>query len=113
MILSTLIALRVGIVMLGVGFFEVIPDVSKFITDPPTALLIIVILGGVLALGKGLVVPRPIYDREVKRADKSDSTATMTIEALSKLTTTVDDLHKTVDSLDVKVKDLTMELLRK
>lgn len=75
------------------------PDVSQFITDPPLALLFIVILSGIIALGRGLVVPKPIYDREVKRADKSEETNALMLASQRDMTQSL--------------KDLTSEVMRK
>lgn len=53
------------------------PNVSEFITDPPIALLITVLISGVVIVASGKVlVPRAFYDREVNRADKATEQVT-------------------------------------
>ena len=44
-------------------------NVRSFIPDGPTALLIVVLVLGIVGFVKGYVVPKPVYDREVKRAE--------------------------------------------
>lgn len=61
-------------------------NVGQFITDPPIALLIIILLGGILAFYKGWVVPRFVYDRETARADKATEASANVTEALRDLT---------------------------
>lgn len=44
-------------------------DITSFIKDGPTALLITLLVLAVIGIIKGYVVPKPFYDKEVKRAD--------------------------------------------
>ena len=60
-------------------------DVRSFIPDGPTALLIMLLIVTALSFAKGLVVPKPFYDKEVERADKAT-------EALHKNNAVIEDL---------------------
>lgn len=80
--------------------------ITKLITDPEVALLIIAgaTFAGLLITGK--LVPEPIYKREVARADKAQEISEKTTNSLRDLT----EAQK--DSLEA-VRDLMAEVRRK
>lgn len=92
--------------MFAVFLADVIPDVTQFITDPAIALLILLSLAAIVALGKGLVVPKPIYDREVKRADKQEETNVAMLISQGTMT-------KAMEKMTEQMQALTAEVLRK
>jgi hypothetical protein len=61
-------------------------NVTDFITDPPIALLIVLLIGAIVGAVKGWWVPKFIYDREVARADKADAANGKVTDALEELT---------------------------
>ena len=71
-------------------FAETVPgvpiDLAKFDINGPTALLILVLISGILAIVRGWVVPKPYYDREVQRGDDATTALQKTNEALEALT---------------------------
>jgi hypothetical protein len=74
--------------------------VTAFISDPSTALLVILILGGIVAISSGkFLVPKSIYDHEVVRADRLAETIQSMISAQRDVTEAL--------------KDLTTEVLRR
>lgn len=69
---------------------EVLPvDVKSYIPDGPTALLITILLFAIIAIVKGWVVPKPFYDREVKRGDDATDALRKNNEVLEALTSEV------------------------
>jgi len=62
-------------------------DITSYIDNPPVALLIIALIAAVTALASGkLVVPRFVYDKEVKNGE-------VMIEQLSKMTKLLEDYN--------------------
>lgn len=63
-----------------------LPDIKSFIDSGAVALLITLLLGGFVAFAKGMVVPKPFYEREVTRGDKLTEIVERHSDALKALT---------------------------
>jgi hypothetical protein len=59
---------------------------ADFITDPPIALLIIILLAAIIGAYRGWWVPKFIYDEAVKRADAASKANEAMSTALKELT---------------------------
>jgi len=80
--------------------------ITKLISDPEVALLIIAGAAFASLLITGKLVPEPIYKREVTRADKAQEISEKTTNSLRDMTEAQKDA---VEAL----KDLTAEFRRK
>jgi peptidoglycan hydrolase CwlO-like protein len=88
------------------------PDITKFIADPEVALLIILGLLAIGALGLGKLIPRTLYDKAEARADKLQEGLTTVSVALDKLTDTYVSVVNEVKELRQEIKDLNEEIRR-
>jgi hypothetical protein len=92
-------------------------DISKFISDPEVALLIILILGAVSAFALGKVVPRYIFDREVANNSKLAEALDKLVPALAKLVETVETklaaILENQEKILGRLEALTAEVRRK
>jgi len=80
--------------------------ITKLISDPEVALLLIAGATFAMLLITGKLVPEPIYKREVARADKAQEISEKTTNSLRDMTEAQKDA---VEAL----KDLTAEFRRK
>ena len=61
-------------------------DVTKFITDPELALLIISYIAAIYGAWKGWWVPGPLYTKLEARSDKADTANEKMLESIKALT---------------------------
>lgn len=63
--------------------------ITRFISDPEVALLVISYGLAIVGFYKGLIVPKFIYENEKSRADKAITAAEKVTDALEALTTEI------------------------
>jgi len=61
-------------------------NILDFIDAGYSALIITLLVGGLISFARGWVIPKVMYDREVKRADDATITVVKVADALKALT---------------------------
>ncbi len=79
---------------------ELIPNVREYIDSGAVALLITLLIGGLVTVVRGLLVPKNIYEREVKRADALEDTLKETSTALLDLTNAVKETKRVEEAVN-------------
>ena len=83
-------------------------DIKTFIDSGAVALLITLLLAGFIALAKGLVVPKPFYEREVKRADTLEAAGKEQLSTMKDLTEAFKENTQATNAVVLEVKALAI-----